>query len=136
MRVMLLEEAGQPLLQVERDLPVPGVREVLLRVRACGVCRTDLHVCDGELTEPALPLVLGHEIVGEVARVGAEVNGLAVGQRLGVPWLGSTCGVCRFCQDGAENLCAGLIGYRAYRIARDAPRLGLYGFGAAVLEMG
>ncbi len=173
MRVMLLEEAGRPLRPVDRDLPVPGPREILLRVRACGVCRTDLHVYDGELSEPTLPLVLGHEIVGEVARVGEEVTGLAVGQRLGVPWLGSSCGACRFCRDGAENLCdrplftgytrdggyadyaladprfclplpdeygdaeaapllcAGLIGYRAYRIAGDAERLGLYGFGAA-----
>ena len=105
MRVMLLEEAGRPLEAVERELPAPGPREVLLRVRACGVCRTDLHVCDGELTGPKLPLVPGHEIVGEVARIGEEVTGLAAGDRLGVPWLGSTCGVCRFCRGGAENLC-------------------------------
>jgi alcohol dehydrogenase, propanol-preferring len=156
------------------DLPVPRPREreVLLRVRACGVCRTDLHVLDGDLPDPKLPLVLGHQIVGEVVERGPGAT-TAVGARVGVPWLGWTCGVCAYCRRGAENLCerarftgyhrdggfaeyavaderyafalparfpdahaapllcAGLIGYRAYRLAGDAPRLGLYGFGAA-----
>ncbi|MCX7925060.1 MAG: zinc-dependent alcohol dehydrogenase family protein, partial [Fimbriimonadales bacterium] len=147
-----------------------------IRVRACGVCRTDLHVVDGELPRPKLPLILGHEIVGEVVQLGAAVQGLQVGQRVGVPWLGHTCGACRFCEAGRENLCefaqftgytvdggyaeytvadaryvfplpgayddiavapllcAGLIGYRSYRIARRemlGNRLGIYGFGAA-----
>jgi propanol-preferring alcohol dehydrogenase len=145
---------------------------VLLRVRACGVCRTDLHVLDGELSEPKLPLVLGHQIVGEVVERGEGAT-LTTGARVGVPWLGFTCGACRPCRRGLENLCerarftgyhldggfaeyavaderycfelpdrwsdvhaapllcAGLIGYRAYRLAGDAERLGLYGFGAA-----
>ena len=146
---------------------------MLLRVRACAVCRTDLHVIDGDLEAPELPLVLGHEIVGEVAALGPGVTGWAVGARVGVPWLGWTCGACDFCGRGQENLCerarftgyqidggfaewtvadarfcfalpdtlgdskaapllcAGLIGYRSYRAAGDATRLGLYGFGAA-----
>ena len=144
-----------------------------LDVRACGVCRTDLHIIDGELSRPKLPLVLGHQIVGTVAALGDGVTRFAAGQRVGVPWLAWTCGQCRFCRDGRENLCdearftgydvdggfaeatvaderycfpipdgypdvqaapllcAGLIGYRAYSLAGDAARLGLYGFGAA-----
>jgi propanol-preferring alcohol dehydrogenase len=85
--------------------PVPGPGEVLVRVRACGVCRTDLHVVDGELTQPRLPLVPGHEIVGVVAATGADVEGFDVGDRVGIPWLGRTCGVCRYCARGRENLC-------------------------------
>jgi propanol-preferring alcohol dehydrogenase len=146
---------------------------VLIRVRACGVCRTDLHVLDGELTSPKLPLVLGHEIVGTVVEAGPGVEHIREGDRVGVPWLGWTCGICLYCLSGRENLCvrarftgyqidggyaeytvanerfcfpippfftdveaapllcAGLIGYRALRLAGDAPRLGLYGFGAA-----
>jgi alcohol dehydrogenase, propanol-preferring len=163
MRAMVLEAPGQPL--VERELPEPkaGPGQVLLRVRACGVCRTDLHVVDGELPDPKLPLVLGHQVVG-VARDG---------RRLGVPWLGWACGECRYCASGRENLCdlarftgyaldggyaewavaderfclevprayddvraapllcAGLIGYRALRLAGDGERLGLYGFGSS-----
>ena len=145
-------------------MPEPGPGQALLRVRACGVCRTDLHVVDGELPEPKLPLVPGHQIVGE---------DVATGERLGVPWLGWTCGECRYCLSGRENLCdrarftgyqldggyaeyavadrrycfplpegypdlqaapllcAGLIGYRSLRLAGDAERLGLYGFGAS-----
>ncbi|MCA8927370.1 MAG: zinc-dependent alcohol dehydrogenase family protein [Alphaproteobacteria bacterium] len=173
MRAMVLDKAGAPL--VLRDLPLrePGAGQVRIRVAACGVCRTDLHVVDGDLTEPKLPLVPGHEIVGRVAALGSGVEGLAVGQRVGVPWLGHTCGHCPYCRMQAENLCdepgftgytidggyaeacvadahyvlplpegpsdaelapllcAGLIGYRSLRMARDADRLGLYGFGAA-----
>jgi propanol-preferring alcohol dehydrogenase len=145
----------------------------LLQVRCCGVCRTDLHVCDGELPDPKLPLILGHEIVGEVVERGAGVDRFAVGARVGVPWLGATCGTCTYCLSGRENLCdrarftgyhldggyaeytlaraeycfpipdfytdaqaapllcAGLIGYRSLRMAGDARRLGIYGFGAA-----
>jgi len=146
---------------------------VLVKVRACGVCRTDLHVVDGELPHARVPLVPGHEIVGVIDRVGAGVPELAVGDRVGIPWLGYSCGACEMCRSGRENLCpnarftgyqidggyadytvadarfvfaiperyadveaapllcAGLIGYRAYRMAGDARRLGLYGFGAA-----
>jgi propanol-preferring alcohol dehydrogenase len=153
--------------------PAPGPGEVLVRVRACGVCRTDLHVRDGDLPDPKRPLVLGHEVVGVVVRRGEGVEDPPEGARVGVPWLGRTCGECRFCRSGRENLCdraeftgytrdggyaelmvadrrfcvglpegqtdselapwlcAGLIGYRAYRAAGDAHRLGLYGFGAA-----
>jgi propanol-preferring alcohol dehydrogenase len=160
---MLLEEPGAPLREAELPDPAPGPGQVLLEVRACGVCRTDLHVVDGELTEPKLPLVPGHQIVGVAAD----------GRRLGVPWLGWTCGVCRYCRSGRENLCdrarftgyqldggyaelavaderycfplpdgypdeqaapllcAGLIGYRSLRMAGDAERLGLYGFGSS-----
>jgi len=176
MRAMVLEQVGQPLQLRELPVPKPKAHQVLLRVRACGVCRTDLHVFDGELPRPKLPLILGHEVVGEVVELGAEVQGLQVGQRVGVPWLGYTCGQCRFCAAGRENLCefaqftgytldggyaeyivadaryvfplpeayddvavapllcAGLIGYRSYRIARQemlGNRLGIYGFGAA-----
>ena len=147
---------------------------MLVRVHACGVCRTDLHVLDGDLTEPKLPLILGHQIVGTVTAVGAGVGRLALGQRIGVPWLGYTDGTCRYCLRGQENLCdhpeftgytldggfaeyatadqrycfplpetyadieaapllcAGLIGYRTYRLAGgNVERLGIYGFGAA-----
>jgi propanol-preferring alcohol dehydrogenase len=163
MRAMVLDAAAAPLRPAELERPEPGPGQVLLRVRACGVCRTDLHVVDGELTRPKLPLVVGHQIVGEAED----------GRRLGVPWLGWTCGECRYCLSGRENLCdrarftgydldggyaewavaderfcfpipedypdlqaapllcAGLIGYRALRLAGDAERLGLYGFGAA-----
>jgi propanol-preferring alcohol dehydrogenase len=157
----------------DRDIPVPGPDEILVRVRACGVCRTDLHVVDGELPDLELPRVPGHEIVGVVERMGDRVTGRAVGDRVGIPWLGYSCGACPYCRSGRENLCpnarftgyqidggyaeyavadaryafdipvqygdaeaapllcAGLIGYRAYRMAGDAHRLGIYGFGAA-----
>ena len=170
---MLLEAPGAPLRDLERVVPRVGSGDVLLRVRACGVCRTDLHVLDGELPDPTLPLVLGHEIVGTVEQAGPDVTRLHVGDRVGVPWLGWACGRCRFCRRGAENLCpyarftgyqrdggyaeytvadarfvfslppalddaeaapllcAGLIGYRTLRLAGDAERVGLYGFGAA-----
>ena len=163
MRAMVLEAPGRPL--VERELPEPkaGPGQVLLRVRACGVCRTDLHVVDGELPDPKLPLVPGHQVVGVTRE----------GRRLGVPWLGWACGECRYCTSGRENLCdlarftgytldggyadwvvadlrfclaiprayddvraapllcAGLIGYRALRLAGDGERIGLYGFGSS-----
>ena len=105
MRVMVLESPGTPLLMRERPVPAPGPGEVLVEVAACGVCRTDLHVVDGELPDPKLPIVPGHEIVGRVAALGAGVSGLAAGQRVGVPWLGQTCGVCPYCRSGQENLC-------------------------------
>jgi propanol-preferring alcohol dehydrogenase len=173
MQAMMLEKARQPLLWREVVNPRPSPHQVLLEVRACGVCRTDLHVCDGELSHPKLPLVPGHEIVGIVTEVGAEVATLQIGDRVGVPWLGSTCGTCEFCLHGQENLCdkaqftgyqldggyaelvvaderfcfpipdsfsdseaapllcAGLIGYRSLKLAGDAVRLGIFGFGAA-----
>ena len=170
---MVLREPGSPLLPETLPLPEPGPGEVRVRVEACGVCRTDLHIVDGELREPKLPLVLGHQIVGVVDAVGPRVDQPAPGTRVGIPWLGWTCGRCRYCLGGRENLCddarftgydldggyaeaavtdsrfcfsvpaeypsqqaapllcAGLIGYRALRLAGDAERLGLYGFGAA-----
>jgi len=173
MKAMLLERAGAPLVPTDLPDPQPGANDVLIRVRACGVCRTDLHVVDGELTRPKLPLVLGHEIVGEVIGLGSAVVRFALGDRVGVPWLGWTCGECRYCTSGRENLCdrarftgydidggyaeltvaderycftlpagpsdqaaapwlcAGLIGYRALKLAGAARRLGIYGFGAA-----
>jgi propanol-preferring alcohol dehydrogenase len=172
MRAMVLDEPGRALRAARLPDPVPGPGQVLLRVAACGVCRTDLHVVDGELTEPRLPLVPGHQIVGRVAAVGSDVE-VGTGERVGVPWLGWTCGECRYCRSHRENLCdkalftgyqldggyaelavadarycfripegypdvqaapvlcAGLIGSRSVRLAGDAERLGLYGFGAA-----
>ncbi len=105
MRAMVLDRPGEPLRETQVADPVPGRGEVLIRVRACGVCRTDLHVVDGELTEPKLPLVPGHQIVGEVAAAGPGVERLAPGARVGVPWLGWTCGECEYCRSGRENLC-------------------------------
>ena len=173
MRAMRLEAPGHPLRPAELPIPSPGPGQLLLRVRACAVCRTDLHVVDGELPHPRLPLVPGHEIAGEVVEAGAGVERFTPGDRVGVPWLGWTCGECRYCRSGRENLCpgarftgydldggyaeytladarfcfplpagysdteaapllcAGLIGYRALRMAGDAERLGIYGFGAA-----
>ena len=173
MRAMVLRRPGEQLVLEELPLPEPGPGALRVRVLACGVCRTDLHIVDGELTEPKLPLVLGHQIVGVVDELGPGVEGISRGNRVGIPWLGWTCGECRYCRSGRENLCdrarftgydvdggfaeatvadsrfcfrlpedypalqaapllcAGLIGYRALRLAGDAPRLGLYGFGAA-----
>ncbi len=105
MRAMVLERPGGGLVARELEVPAPGRGEVLLQVRACGVCRTDLHILDGELSEPVLPLVPGHQIVGTVAALGPGVDRFALGQRVGVPWLGSTCGRCAFCRSGRENLC-------------------------------
>lgn len=173
MQAMVLEKARQSL--VFRDLAMPRLKpdQILIRVRACGVCRTDLHVVDGELTQGKLPIIPGHEIVGDVCDLGGRVEGVKVGDYVGVPWLGWTCGTCHYCRSGQENLCdearftgyqldggyssfvaadwrycfklpphyspveaaplmcAGLIGYRSLRMAGDAHRIGLYGFGAA-----
>jgi alcohol dehydrogenase, propanol-preferring len=174
MQAMALMKPGAGRLeQIELDRPVPGPTDVLVRVLACAVCRTDLHVVDGDLPKPVLPLVPGHEIVGRVEQVGEQVESCAAGDRVGIPWLGWSCGECEFCTAGRENLCrvarytgyqinggyadytvadarfcfplpvtyddlhvapllcAGLIGYRAYRMAGPGTRLGIYGFGAA-----
>jgi alcohol dehydrogenase, propanol-preferring len=114
MRAMLLDGPGRPLRPAVIPVPTPGPGQVLLRVRACGICRTDLHVADGELTGAKTPLVLGHEIVGEVVSSGNGSGELAAGDRVGVPWLGWTCGECRFCRAGRENLCdrARFTGYQ------------------------
>jgi alcohol dehydrogenase, propanol-preferring len=104
-RAIVLEAAGSPLLAIDRPEPEAGRGQVVVRVRACGVCRTDLHIVDGELTEPNLPLVLGHQVVGEVVEAGEGAERFAVGERVGIPWLGWTCGECRYCRSGRENLC-------------------------------
>jgi len=174
MKAMALAEPGKPLELTQAPVPTPGPEQVLLRVRVCGVCRTDLHIVDGELPNPKLPLILGHQIVGTVVGAGGQVRDFQKGDRVGVPWLGGTCGQCRYCRKGQENLCdhalftgytldggfaeyavahqsyafalpdqygdaeaapllcAGLIGYRTYRMAGEGvERLGIYGFGAA-----
>lgn len=173
MHAMILVQPGDPLQLQEIPRPDPAPGQLLLRVTACGICRTDLHVVDGELTEPQLPLVPGHQIVGMVEQIGTGVTGFTVGQRVGVPWLGGSCGHCWFCRHDRENLCdsarytgyqinggfaqytvadaaycfelpasyddlqaapllcAGLIGYRAYKLVETAGTIGLYGFGAA-----
>lgn len=105
MLAMRLERIGQPLVMRELADPVPGAGQVRVRVLACGVCRTDLHVVDGELPDPELPLIPGHEIVGTVDLVGPGVTGINVGERVGIPWLGATCGECSYCRAGRENLC-------------------------------
>src|SRR5262245_55384527 len=105
MRTMELDRPGAPLVARERPVPRPGPGEILVEVAACGVCRTDLHVVDGELPNPKRPIVPGHEIVGRVAAAGDGVAGFATGERVGVPWLGATCGACPYCRDGRENLC-------------------------------
>ena len=109
MRAMVLHAPGEALRAETRAVPRPGPEGVLLRVLACGICRTDLHVVDGELREPRLPLVPGHQIVGEVVARGARVAGFAAGERIGVPWLGGSCGDCDFCRAGEENLCDGAV---------------------------
>ena len=106
MRAMVYRGDGRPLTLEERPVPAPGAGEALVRVSACGVCRTDLHVVDGDLAEPRLPVVPGHEVVGRVADIGAGVEHLSEGERVGIPWLGWTCGACRYCRSGRENLCA------------------------------
>jgi propanol-preferring alcohol dehydrogenase len=102
---MVIDRPGATLRLEERPIPTPANGQVLVRVHACGVCRTDLHVADGELPQAHYPVVPGHEIVGEVAALGEGVTGLSVGVRVGVPWLGSVCGQCRYCRAGDENLC-------------------------------
>ncbi len=174
MRAMALTASGRGRLElIDRPVPTPGPAQLRVRVRACGVCRTDLHVVDGELPEIPIPIVPGHEVVGIVDAVGSGVSGTLMGTRVGIPWLAWTCRSCPACTSGRENLCpeaqftgyqrdggyaeyavadaafalplpdsytdreaapllcAGLIGYRAYRMAGSGRRLGLYGFGAA-----
>src|SRR6202163_3825121 len=122
---MVLHETGRPLVFEELPDPVPGPGELRVRVRACGVCRTDLHVVDGELPDPELPIIPGHEIVGVIERLGDGVSDLAVGDRVGIPWLGYSCGECEFCRRGRENLCPNALftgyqidgGYSDYTVA-------------------
>src|SRR3954462_10720015 len=182
MRAMVLESARTPLVERVLPDPTPGTGQLRIQVLACAVCRTDLHVVDGELPHPKLPLVPGHEIIGTIVETGEGADRFAIGDRVGVPWLGWTCGVCDYCRAGQENLCdrarftgyqidggyaemtvahqrycfpidpsfrggvaapllcAGLIGYRALRLAvglqpaglsgGEVRRLGIYGFGA------
>jgi len=172
MIAMQIDAPGTPLRRIERPLPNAGPNDLLVEVAACGVCRTDLHVLDGEIMAH-YPIVPGHEIVGRVRAIGATVEGFALGQRVGIPWLGHSCGSCPYCVSGRENLCdhpeftgathdggyathvvadahfcfalpdrfsdveaapllcAGLIGWRALRLAGAGARIGLYGFGAA-----
>jgi alcohol dehydrogenase, propanol-preferring len=173
MRAMVLDRPHARLVLREQPIPRPVGGEILVEIAACGVCRTDLHVVEGELPNPTLPIVPGHEIVGRVAALGPGVSGFKLGERVGVPWLGATCGSCPYCRSERENLCdhpiftgytrdggyathtladprfcfrlpekldaaeaapllcAGLIGWRCYRMAGTGPALGLYGFGAA-----
>jgi len=114
MRAMVLEKANQPLQLKKVSVPKPAAHQVQLKVLACGICRTDLHILDGELDEPVLPLIPGHQIIGIVTKAGREVRHLSEGQRVGVPWLGGTCGHCPFCLEGKENLCdeAQFTGYQ------------------------
>ena len=105
MLAMVLEQVGQPLREMHWPIPVPGEQEVLIRVSACGVCRTDLHIIDGELPSHKMPLIQGHQIVGAVAQKGPGVSGVALGERVGVPWLGGSCHACPYCDRGQENLC-------------------------------
>ena len=127
MRAMVYRGDGRPLALEERPVPEPGAGEVLVRVSACGVCRTDLHVVDGDLTEPRLPVVPGHEVVGRIAALGAGVERFREGERVGIPWLGWTCGTCRYCRSGRENLCPDALftgytrdgGYGDYCIADE-----------------
>lgn len=127
MRAMQLPAAGHQLVAVERPIPAPTSREVLLKVRACGVCRTDLHIIDGELPLVHAPLILGHEIVGIVVGRGKDAQRFATGERVGVPWLGGSCGSCRYCADARENLCERAIftgyhrdgGYAEYAVADE-----------------
>ncbi len=114
MKAMVLEQPGTPLKLVQRPDPQPGPEQVQVAISACGVCRTDLHVVDGDLTEPKLPIIPGHEIVGTVSALGTAVDDFKVGERIGIPWLGHSCGCCSYCQSGAENLCdePGFTGYQ------------------------
>src|SRR5437762_773243 len=105
MRAMLFEKPGESLCLADRPIPKPSSGQVLIHVHACAVCRTDLHVVDGELTQPKLPLIPGHEIVGAVVELGDDVGRFKIGDRVGVPWLGWTCGACSYCRNGQENLC-------------------------------
>lgn len=173
MQAMVLDAPGQPLQSRDLAVPEPQRGQVLVRIAACAVCRTDLHVVDGDLKEPKLPIIPGHEIIGRIEALGAGVTQFRIGTRVGIPWLGWTCGVCAYCRSGQENLCpqarftgyqinggyathtladarycfpivgdtedaeaapllcAGLIGFRCLKMAGEAARLGIYGFGAA-----
>jgi propanol-preferring alcohol dehydrogenase len=174
MKAMVMEAQGKPLVQKNLPLPIPSAVQVLVKIIACGVCRTDLHIMDSELSQPKLPLIPGHEIVGIVVKIGSDVTKLKIGDLVGIPWLGYTCGRCKYCERGQENLCenalftgytmdggyaeytiayaeyclpmdpqygntsgapllcAGLIGYRSYKmVPHYTERLGIYGFGAA-----
>jgi alcohol dehydrogenase, propanol-preferring len=125
MRAMVLQKTQEPLRLTEMPIPQPGPTQVQIQIRACAVCRTDLHVIDGELTRPKLPLIPGHEIVGIVTALGNEVEHFKIRDRVGVPWLGWTCGVCQFCKSGRENLCERALftgynvdgGYAEYTVA-------------------
>src|SRR5262245_35436956 len=127
MIAMALHESGQPLVAEERPVPQPSAGQLLLKVKACGVCRTDLHVVDGELPNPKPLVVPGHEIVGEVAAAGEGARRFAIGQRVGVPWLGGTCGRCTYCRSGRENLCGDALftgyaldgGYAEFALASE-----------------
>src|SRR6266566_9679172 len=127
MRAMVLNEPKRPLELRDVPKPKPGKGQLLVCVSTCAVCRTDLHVVDGELPDPKLPLILGHQIVGTVVATGEHVERFSRGDRVGVPWLGYTCGVCRYCRSGRENLCdrARFTGYQidggyaAYTVAED-----------------
>ena len=114
MRAMTLERIGRPLAMVDLPVRPPAAGQLLIRVRACGVCRTDQHICDGDLPVLKTPLVLGHEVVGVIEALGPNVHGFAIGERVGVPWLGWTCGICRYCRSHRENLCdeARFTGYQ------------------------
>ncbi|MEC7838651.1 MAG: zinc-dependent alcohol dehydrogenase family protein [Chlamydiota bacterium] len=173
MRAMVMEKMGEPLLLKEVPKPEPDKNQVRIRVHACGVCRTDLHIFDGDLTKPKLPLIPGHQIIGTIDLIGVNVKSLSVGQKVGIPWLGATCQHCSYCSKSKENLCddptftgytidggyaeycvanekycfpipenysdihatpllcAGMIGYRSYRMTENATKIGFYGFGAA-----
>lgn len=175
MRAMVLEEIGRPLVLKDVPRPMPKPFEILIKTKTCGVCRTDLHIIDGEgnLSHPKLPLILGHQVVGTVEQLGKNTSKHKLGERVGVPWLGGTCHTCEFCQTAKENLCdhaiytgylrdggyaeyctahedyvlplpqngddlheapllcAGLIGYRAFRLTGDTKTIGFYGFGSS-----
>lgn len=173
MRAMVLTKIKSPLELREIPPPVPSAEQVLIKISTCGVCRTDLHIIDGELSHPKLPLILGHQIVGEIEGIGKNVSRFKKGDLVGVPWLGRSCGECEYCKKGRENLCdnplytgyqidggfaeycvadarfifpisqkysnvhaapllcAGLIGFRALRMAKEAKKIGFYGFGSS-----
>lgn len=173
MKAMILDLPGTPLILKDVPVPVISPEQILIKVHACGVCRTDLHIIDGELPGPKLPLIIGHEIAGEVVKLGSNTSKFKIGDRVGVPWLGYTDGTCKYCLSGRENLCenpkftgytidggyaeytaanerycfrlpseydyidaapllcAGLIGYRSFRMTGEAEKIGIYGFGGA-----
>lgn len=173
MKAMVLEQIGEPLAWKEVPEPEPGPFEIKVKIGACGVCRTDLHIADGELPNPKLPLILGHQVVGVVDQLGKGASKYPIGARVGIPWLGSTCQSCEFCTTGRENLCskalftgyqrqggyaqyctvnenyalalpalysdvemapllcAGIIGYRAFKLCGPVKKIGFYGFGSS-----